>query len=49
MEEYPIDHDECFISEVERGLAQIDRCDVLTHEEVGARMEKLLTETRQSV
>ena len=37
-----VDYDEWFISEVEKGLAQIERGEVLTHEEVGARMEKLL-------
>ena len=39
-----VDYDEWFISEVEKGLAQIERGEVLTHEEVGARMEKLLIE-----
>ena len=37
-----VDYDEWFISEVEKGLAQIERGEVLTHEAVGARMEKLL-------
>jgi predicted transcriptional regulator len=39
-----VDYDEWFLKEVEKGLAQIDRSEVLTHEEVGARLEKLLTE-----
>lgn len=39
-----VDYDEWFIREVEKGLAQIERGEVLTHEEVGARMEKLLAE-----
>ena len=39
-----VDYDEWFISEVEKGLAQIERGQVLTHEEVGARIEKLLIE-----
>jgi predicted transcriptional regulator len=39
-----VDYDEWFINEVEKGLAQIDRGEVLKHEEVGARIEKLLTE-----
>jgi len=39
-----VDHDEWFVNEVEKGLAQIGRGEVLTHEEVGARMEKSLTE-----
>lgn len=38
-----VHHDEWFIREVEKGLAQIDRGEVLTHEEVGARVEKMLT------
>ena len=37
-----VDYDEWFIREVEKGLAQIERGEVLTHEAVGARMEKLL-------
>ena len=36
-----VDYDEWFIREVEKGLAQIDRGEVLTHEEVGARIAKL--------
>jgi len=39
-----VDHDDWFINEVEKGLAQIARGEVLTHEEVGARLEKSLTE-----
>ena len=39
-----VDYDEWFIGEVEKGLGQIDRREVLTHEEVGARLEKQLTE-----
>ena len=39
-----VDYDEWFINEVEKGLAQIDRGEVVTHEEVGARIGKLLTE-----
>ncbi len=34
---------EWFIREVEKGLAQIERGDVLSHAEVGARLETLLT------
>jgi predicted transcriptional regulator len=36
-----LDYDEWFIREVEKGLAQIDRGQVLSHEEVGTRLEKL--------
>jgi predicted transcriptional regulator len=39
-----VDYDEWFLKEVEKGLAQINRGEILTHEEVGARLEKLLTE-----
>lgn len=39
-----VDHDEWFIREVEKGLEQIDRGELLTHEEVGVRIEKLLAE-----
>jgi predicted transcriptional regulator len=39
-----VDYDEWFVKEVEKGLAQIVRGEVLTHEEVGARLEKSLTE-----
>lgn len=39
-----VDYDEWFVAEVEKGLGQIARGQVLTHEEVGARLEKLLIE-----
>ena len=39
-----VDYDEWFANEVEKGLAQIARGEVLTHEEVGARVEKSLSE-----
>ena len=39
-----VDYDDWFLREVEKGLAQIDRGEVLTHEAVGARLEKRLTE-----
>ena len=38
-----VNYDEWFLGEVEKGLAQIERGDVLTHEAVGARLEKRLT------
>jgi predicted transcriptional regulator len=37
---------EWFIREVQKGLAQIDRRETLTHEEAGARMERLPIEKR---
>jgi predicted transcriptional regulator len=39
-----VDYDEWFMGEVEKGLTQIEQCKVLTHEEVGARVEKLIAE-----
>jgi predicted transcriptional regulator len=36
------DYDQWFIRQVEKGLAQVDRGEVLEHEEVAARMEKLI-------
>jgi len=39
-----VDYDEWFIREVEKGLTQIEQGEVLTHEEVGARMERRLAE-----
>jgi predicted transcriptional regulator len=38
-----VDYDEWFIKEVEKGLAQIDRGEVLSHAEVGERVRKLLS------
>ena len=38
-----VDFDEWFIREVEKGLAQVDHGEILTHEQVGAHLEKLLT------
>jgi len=39
-----LDYDEWFIREVEKGLAQAERGELLEHEDVGARIEKLLAE-----
>ena len=39
-----VDYDEWFIREVEKGLTQIEQGRVLTHEEVGVRMERRLAE-----
>jgi len=38
-----VNYDEWFIGEVDPGLAQIERGNVLTHEAVGDRLEKRLT------
>jgi predicted transcriptional regulator len=39
-----VDYDDWFMREVEKGLAQIDRGEVLTHDAVGARIEERLSE-----
>ena len=39
-----VDYDEWFIREVEKGLASAHRGELLTHEDVGARLEKLIAE-----
>jgi predicted transcriptional regulator len=39
-----VDYDEWFIREVEKGLASADRGELLTHEEAGARLEKVIAE-----
>ena len=41
-----VDYDAWFIREVETGLGQIDRGQVLTHEVVGARLDGRFTENR---
>ena len=42
-----VDYDQWFVREVEKGLAQIERGEVLEHEEVGVRLEKLLSEKQR--
>ena len=42
-----VDYAQWFVREVEKGLAQIERGEVLEHEEVGARLEKLLSEKQR--
>lgn len=42
-----VDYDQWFVREVEKGLAQIERGEVLEHEEVGARLEKLLNDKQR--
>ena len=37
-----VDYDDWFVHEVEKGLAQIERGETLSHEEVGARPSKHL-------
>jgi len=42
--ERAVDYDDWFIREVEKGLAQIDAGQVLTHDAVGARLEQKLAD-----
>jgi predicted transcriptional regulator len=42
--ERAVDYDDWFIREVEKGLAQVDAGQVLTHDAVGARLEQRLAE-----
>ena len=42
--ERAVDYDDWFIREVEKGLAQIDAGQVLTHDAVGVRLEQKLAE-----
>jgi predicted transcriptional regulator len=39
-----VDYDEWFIRKVEKGIASADRGELLSHEEVGARLEKRIAE-----
>jgi predicted transcriptional regulator len=39
-----VNYDDWFVREVEKGLAQIERGETLSHEDVGARLSKWLTE-----
>jgi predicted transcriptional regulator len=41
-----VDYDAWFVREVERGLAQIERGEVLTHEAVGAQLEQFIAARR---
>jgi predicted transcriptional regulator len=45
--ERAVEYNDWFLREVEKGLAQIQRREVVSHEEVGARLETRLTERRQ--
>jgi len=41
-----VEYDEWFIREVDKGLAQVERGEVLEHEEVGTRIEKRIAELK---
>ena len=42
-----VGYDEWFISQVEKGLAQIDRGDLLEQEDIAARMENLIAQKQR--
>ena len=42
--ERAVDYDDWFIREVDKGLAQIDAGQVLTHDAMGARLEQKVAE-----
>jgi predicted transcriptional regulator len=42
-----VGYDEWFIREVEKGLAQVERGEVLEHDEVGTRIEKRIAEKQR--
>ena len=44
--ERAVAYDDWFLREVEKGLAQVERGEVLTHEEVGTRLEGRLAQSR---
>ena len=39
-----VNYDDWFLSEVEKGLAQVERGETVSHEEIGRRVEQRLTE-----
>ena len=42
-----VGHDEWFMRQVEKGLAPIERGETVLHEEVAARMEKLIAKKQR--
>jgi predicted transcriptional regulator len=42
-----VDYDDWFMRQVEKGLAEIERNETVKEEEVGARIEKLITERQR--
>jgi len=42
-----VDYDAWFVREVEKGLAEVERGELLEHDEVGTRLEKLLSEKQR--
>jgi len=39
-----VNYDDWFLTEVDKGLAQVERDQTVSHEEVGTRLEQRLTE-----
>jgi len=39
-----VNYDDWFVREVEKGMAQVERGETLSHQEVGARLERRLKE-----
>jgi predicted transcriptional regulator len=44
-----VGYDQWFIGQVEKGLAQVENGEVLEHEEVAGRMEKLINQKQRRV
>ena len=44
--ERAVDYDDWFIREVEKGLARVDAGQVLTHDDVGSRLDQKVAEQR---
>ena len=44
--ERAVDYDDWFLREVEKGLSQVERGEVLTNEEVGARLDRHVRQTQ---
>lgn len=44
-----VNYDEWFLAEVEKGLAQIESGHTLSHEEIGARLDKYLTQKQARI
>ena len=42
-----VNYDDWFLNEVEKGLAQVERGQTVSHEEVGTRLEQRLTEHKR--
>jgi len=43
-----VDHDAWFVAEVDKGLADLERGQVLSHEEVGSQIEARLAQRRRA-